>query len=220
MVKYKTTKEGLVAYSPIVRAQAWAFTIVVAVTVISGLFNLRDYLYANFGVYGRVYIPTPPYLNTIHLASGFALVILGLIHIGFHVRDKEKPLLPISTFKDFGHFLHSGMWLLFMSRKEVRGDGGLYDGRQRVTYMAFVYICGLAGITGILLFTGVLGHSLALVHIVPGGVTFMVVLFQFLIVIRKHDLQAMKSVFITGVLPLKYVRKKKPILYAEIKDDL
>ncbi len=204
-------------YSPMAVLEIWLFTLSIAIVTISGLFLLRDWLYLSFGVYGDVYIPTPPGSKTIHLWSGAALGVISLIHIIIHLRSKDRALLPVNTMRDFKSFLHSGMYLIGISRREERGTQGKFNGRQRITYICLVYILGLAMITGILYYFEILGHSLALVHVIPGGLTVMVVLFQFLMMIRNHDTIRLKATFITGKLPLWYIRRNKPLWYEKIR---
>lgn len=204
-------------YSPLVIAEIWIFTVIMALVTVTGLLLLRDWLYANFGVYGRVYVPTPSWFGTVHIVSAISLLALGLIHIILHIRSGRTALLPVDTRRDFHSFLHSGLYLIGLSRREVRRTRGKFNGRQRITYMALIYIAGLAALTGVLYYAGVLGHSLALVHIIPGGLTFMVVLFHFLMFVKNHDKLALKAAFFTGKLPLWYVRRNKPLWYEELE---
>jgi hypothetical protein len=212
-------KGQIIGYTLRSIVENWLFTIVIALVTISSLFLLRDWLWETFGVYGRVYVPTPGFMLYLHIGSAFGLIVLGLEHLIRHLPSKEKPLYPYKTWKDFGDFLHSGFYLIGLSQMEVPGNQGKYNGRQRITYLAFVYIAGLAAITGLLYLFGILGHSVGFVHVLFGGLTFMVVLFQFLIVIRNHDLIALKSTFITGKFPVWYVRKKRLLWYEKWKNE-
>jgi len=220
MGKAISNKSSVVGYSTRGIVENWLFTIVIAVLIFSMLFLLRDWLYATFGVYGKVYIPTPfghDVMVYIHIAAGFAFIVLGLEHLIRYLRAKEKPLYPYKTGKDFGDFLHSGLYLLFMAQREVNGRQGKYNGRQRITYLAFVYIAGLACVTGLLYLFGVLPHSLGFVHVLPGGLAFMVVLFQFLMILKNHDVVSAKAMFVSGKFPVWYIRKNKPLWYEELK---
>jgi len=199
------------------RLEIWLFTLAIAIVTISGLFLLRDWLFSSFGVYGDVYIPTPAGSKTIHLCSGGSLAVISFFHIIIHLRSKDRALLPVKTMRDFKSFLHSGMYLIGLSRREERGTQGKFNGRQRITYICLVYILGLAIITGFLYYFEILGHSVALVHIIPGGLTFMVVLFQFLMMIRNHDGIRLKATYITGKLPLWYIRRNKPLWYEKLR---
>lgn len=219
MNKEKPTQgtDLITQYSPIAVLEIWLFTLSIAIVTISGLFLMRDWLFSSFGVYGDVYIPTLPGSKTIHLCSGGTLVVISLIHILIHLRSKDRSLLPVNTMRDFKSFLHSGMYLIGLSRKEERGTLGKFNGRQRITYICLAYIMGLAMITGFLYYFEILGASLGLVHIIPGGLTFMVVLFQFLMMIRNHDGIRLKATFFTGKLPLWYIRRNKPLWYEELR---
>ena len=204
-------------YSPIARLEIWLFTLSIAIVTISGLFLLRDWLFSSLGVYGDVFIPTPSGSKTIHLCSGGMLVVISLFHILIHLRSKDRSLLPVNTMRDLKSFLHSGMYMIGISRREERGTQGKFNGRQRIVYICLAYIMGLAMITGFLYYFGILGHSVALVHVIPGGLTFMVVLFQFLMMIRNHDAIRLKATFITGKLPMWYIRRNKPLWYEELR---
>jgi cytochrome b subunit of formate dehydrogenase len=180
------------------------------------LFLLRDWLFLNFGVYGDKFILTPKGILNIHIWSSFIFVLLGLFHIGIHIFSRNKEILPIKTQQDFKSFLHSGLYLIGFARKEDYRTSGIFTGRQKITYIALVYILGLAAITGLLFYFDLLLSDLELVHIIPAGLSIMVLLFHFLITIRKHDLFALRCVFYDGKIPRGYARKKSPIWFKEI----
>jgi hypothetical protein len=213
MLKNKKSNNYMKFNSPIIIFEHWAFTILLIIISITGLFLLRDWLFATFGVYGEVFVPTPAITLQLHKTFGAALVVLGLLHLAIHITSTKKDILPVKTLQDFKAFLHSGMYLIGLSRREDRRISERYNGRQRIVYIALVYILGLAIITGLLHYVHIFSEELLLVHIIPGGLAFMVLLFQFLITIRKHDFTALKCTFFTGKLPIWYVRKNFPVLY-------
>ena len=213
MRKNETAKDYIKFNSPIVIFEYWAFTIVLIVVTITGLFLLRDWLFDVFGVYGDKFINTPVDTMQFHKTFGVFLVILGLLHLAIHIASNKKEILPIWTKRDFKAFLHSGMYLIGFARKEDRRVSDRYNGRQKIVYVSLLYILGLAMITGLLFYGHILTHELSMVHVVPGGVAFMVLLFQFLIILRKHDWTSLKCTFLTGKLPAWYVRKNYPIIY-------
>jgi hypothetical protein len=124
--------------------------------------------------------------------------------------------MPKQTLRDFKAFLHSIMYLLGLARREDYGAFGRYNGRQRITYLALIYILGLTILTGILSYMNFLSSDLAMVHVIPGGLSIMVLLFHFLITIRKHDTIALNCAFVTGKLPRWYARKNHPIWYKKV----
>ena len=204
-------------YKLITIIEMWAFTLVLGVVAFSGLFLLRDWLFLNFGVYGDNIIPTPAGTQNIHIWFGLAFVIIGLFHIIIHVFSKKKDILPKKTLRDFKAFLHSGMYIIGLARRESYGNSGRYYERQRIFYLAVVYILGLTTITGLLYYGDFFSSDLSLVHVIPGGLGLLVLLFHFLITIRKHDTTALKCAFITGKLPRWYVRKTHPIWYKKMR---
>lgn len=213
MRKNETAKDYVRFNSPIVIFEYWAFTIVLIVVTISGLFLLRDWIFEVFGVYGDKFINTPINTLQVHKMFGAVLVVLGLLHLAIHIASNKKDILPIWTRRDFKAFLHSGMYLIGFARMEDRRISDRYNGRQRIVYISLVYILGLAMITGLLIYVNLLTHELSMVHVIPGGLAFMVLLFQFLITLRKHDFISLKCTFLTGKLPIWYVRKNYPIIY-------
>lgn len=200
-------------YRPIIIFEMWAFTLTLGVVAVSGLFLMRDWLFLNFGVYGDKFIPTPEGTQNIHIWFGFAFAVLGLFHLAIHIFSKKKEILPKQTLRDFKAFLHSGMYLIGLARREDYGTSERFNGRQRIIYLALVYILGLTILTGLLHYMNFLSHDLAMIHVIPAGLSIMVLLFHFLITIRKHDSIALKGAFITGKLPRWYVRKNHPIWY-------
>ena len=139
-----------------------------------------------------------------------------MAHLFIHIFSKKKEILPKKTLRDFKAFLHSGMYLIGLARREDYESSSIFYGRQRITYLALVYILGLTVLTGLLNYLNILSNDFTLVHIVPAGLGIMVLFFQFLITIRKHDKIALNCAFISGKLPRWYVKKNHPIWYKKI----
>ncbi|UCD13299.1 MAG: DUF4405 domain-containing protein [Thermoplasmatales archaeon] len=221
---YRKTKIGVSPsdkirmYRPVTIFEMWAFTLTLGVVAVSGLFLIRDWLFLNFGVYGDKLIPTPEGTQNIHIWFGFAFAVLGLFHLAIHIFSKKKDILPKQTLRDFKSFLYSGMYLIRLARRESYGAGRFY-GRQRIIYLALVYILGLTILTGLLYYMNILSSDLVMVHVIPAGLSIMVLLFHFLITIRKHDTIALNCAFISGKLPRWYVRKNHPIWYEQMRTE-
>ena len=107
------------------------------------------------------------------------------------------------------------MYLIGLARREGYGSERFY-GRQRIIYLALIYILGLTILTGLLYYMNILSSDLAMVHVIPAGLSIMVLFFHFLITIRKHDTIALNCAFITGKLPRWYARKNHPIWYKKV----
>ncbi len=204
-------------YHPITVLEIWLFTITLGAIAISGLFLIRDWLFSNFGIYGKIYIPTPKITLDIHIWFGFLLIIIGLFHVVFHFLLKnQKDILPKRTSSDFKSFLHSGMYLIGLARRENYEESSKFNGRQRIVYAALVYILGLSIISGVIYYFNFILDDLLIVHIIPSGLSIMVLLFHVLITIRNHDLISLKAAFFTGTLPIWYIRKKYKIWYKKL----
>ncbi len=214
---YRMAKRGIPSsdkiqiYKPITIIEIWAFTIIIGIVAISGLFLMRDWLFLNFGVYGDKFITTPVGTLNVHIWFGFAFAVIGLFHLAIHIFSRNKDILPKKTLRDFKAFLHSGIYLIGFARREDYQTSERYSGRQRITYFALVYILSLTAITGFLYYMNLLSQELALVHVIPAGLSIMVLLFHFLITIRNHDMIALKCAFIDGKIPRWYARKNSPI---------
>jgi thiosulfate reductase cytochrome b subunit len=212
------SKDKIRLFHPLVVAEMWLFTIILGALFILGIFLIRDWLFDSFGVYGEKFIPTIDGAIDFHLWFGFALMIFGLIHIVVHILSKKKKdILPKQTGRDFKAFLHSGIYLVGLARREDYGTSERYNGRQRIVYTSLVYILGLTILTGILYYFHFITHDVSMVHVIPAGLSIMVLLFHFLITIRKHDLVALKSAFLTGKIPTWYARKNHPIWYENFR---
>jgi thiosulfate reductase cytochrome b subunit len=203
-------------YSIVSIFEMWIFTIILATLIITGLFLLRDWFFLNFGIYGEKFISTPEPTQNIHIWFGFALAVLGLLHLAIHIFSKKKDILPKQTLRDFKGFLHSIIYLLGFARREEYGSER-FNGRQKIVYIALVYILGLTIITGLIIYFELFANEVALLHIIPAGLSGLVLLFQFFITIRKHDIIALNSAFISGKLPIWYIRKNHPIWYKKLK---
>jgi hypothetical protein len=219
LARKKGIQNEITINSSVVMFEYWAFTIVLSIIAISGLFLIRDWMYSTFEVYGDVYIPTPLRTRDVHFWAGIIFCALGILHLSYHFGSKKKEIIPIHTKRDFKAFIHSGMYLVGISRRDDIGTGEKYNGRQRITYMALLHILGLAAITGFLYFFGFLTHSTSIVHALPAGLAFMVLFFVFLFTIRKHDSVPLKSKFTSGSLPLWYIRKNHPMWYVRLKTE-
>ena len=220
---YWKTKKGLLSsdkiqiYKPVTIIEIWAFTIIILIVTISGLFLMRDWLFLNFGIYGDKFIPTPKGILNVHIWGSLIFILLGLIHLVIHIFSKNKEILPKKTLQDFKSFLHSGLYLIGFARQEDYRTSGRFSGRQKITYISLVYILGLTSITGLLFYFNLFSNDLLLVHILPAGLSAMVLIFHFLITIRKHDFVGLRCAFIDGKIPHGYARKKSPIWFKEIK---
>ncbi|UCF50130.1 MAG: hypothetical protein JSU91_01215 [Thermoplasmatales archaeon] len=213
-----TSKDKIRLFHPLVVAEMWLFTIILGVLFILGIFLIRDWLFDSFGVYGEKFIPTIDGAFDLHLWFGFALMIFGLLHIVIHMLSKKKKdILTKQTGRDFKAFLHSGIYLIGLARREDYGTSERYNGRQRIVYISLVYILSLTILTGILYYFHLITHDISMVHVIPAGLSIMVLLFHFLITIRKHDLIALKSAFLTGKIPMWYARKNHPIWYENFR---
>ena len=213
----KSSADKIQMYKLTTIIEIWAFTLTIGVVAISGLFLMRDWLFLNFGVYGDKFIPTPEGIQDIHIWFGYVFAVLGLFHVIIHIFSNKKDILSKQTLLDFKGFLHSGMYLIgFARREEYRNTEGRFTGRQRIIYISLVYILGLTTITGLLYYLNFLPSGLSMVHVVPAGLSIMVLLFHFLITLRKHDSIALKATFFARKLPNWYVRKNHPIWYKEL----
>ena len=220
---YEKTKRGLLSsdkiqmYQPITIIEMWVFVIVIGFVAISGLLLLRDWLFENFGIFGDKLIPTPVGTQNIHIWFGFALAVVGLLHLAIHIFSKKKDILSKKTLWDFKAFLHSGIYLIGLARRESYESSGRFNGRQKIVYLALVYILGLTIITGFLYYMNLISQDLAIVHIIPAGLSIMVLLFHLLITIRKHDTIALNCAFISGKIPRWYARKNHRTWYEKMR---
>jgi len=222
---YWRTKKGLLSsdkiqiFKPVTIIEIWAFTVIIFIVAISGLFLMRDWLFLNFGIYGDKFIATPKGILNVHIWSSLIFILLGLLHLAIHIFSKDKEILPKKTLQDFKSFLHSGLFLIGFARQEDYRTSSRFSGRQRITYIALVYVLGLAAITGLLFYINLFPNDLLLIHIIPAGLSIMVLLFHFLITIRMHDIVGLRCAFIDGKIPRGYARKKSPIWFKEINKE-
>jgi cytochrome b subunit of formate dehydrogenase len=172
------------------------------------------------GIYGDKIFPTPSNFLNLHLIFGFLIIIVGLIHFALHSGDKKNELLMKRPIKDLKSFFHSFFYLIGFAKREEQGGGGKYTSRQRVVYLALVYNFGLSAISGISMLIISSDSSLItifrLTHILAAIFIILILIFHSLINLRHHDSTALRCSYVTGTLPLWYIRKHKKVWYHEI----
>jgi cytochrome b subunit of formate dehydrogenase len=207
-------------YSPLVVGEYWLFTIFLLGLLFTGIFLLRDFIYDFMGIYGDLLVETPANIITLHLIFAILFAITSIIYIIIHLNSKELGLLSNKPAKDFKAFLHSLFYLIKLSRREEPGGGDRYSGRQRIVYFALIYTIGLAAISGFLFrgitFNDELSEIFSFTHVFAVIFIILIFLFHVLITLRKHDWINLKCTYITGTVPLWYVKKHHKIWYKRI----
>jgi thiosulfate reductase cytochrome b subunit len=142
-------------------------------------------IYHEWGIIGGIIIPTPDNASSSHILLGFILIILGIAHMAIHAGQKKSGLIMKYPLKDFKEFLHSLFYLIGFAKREEQTGGERYNGRQRMVYLALVYMLGLSAISGVSMFIidsdGFFMTMFKLTHILANIVIVLVLLFHLVI---------------------------------------
>ena len=213
-------KDGMVKkYSGIQIIEHWIAFILVMALMISGLVPfLNDFVEEALGSRGGYRLPEIGVSQ--HWNFAVLLLVLCLVHLLIH--SKNRDILSRFPKKDLRNSFHAVLYFFLMAKKPERGSGEKYRGNQKITYLAFAFTIGLLTISGFImhlypqiLHDHFMEDPIRLTHIFGALMMFIVVLWHFGIAIRKRDWTAMKAIFLTGKLPLWYVRKNHKIWYDE-----
>ena len=200
----------------------WLFIAFFIPMLVAGMFLFRDWFIHEFkikggDVNGGVYVPTFEGASEIHMWAGILVLIVGLIHIIIHMFQREKPIIPQHTHKDFKATLHTLLYVFHLARREERGSPGKYRGNQKIAYMATVYTLSLTAITVLIVWLDLLGEEMGMImHVVAGILLGLVAGYRILYLIRKHDKVALKCILSSGKMPEWYVKKKHYLWYKKV----
>ena len=213
-------KNGMVKkYSGVQIVEHWIAFILIMGLMVSGLLPyLNEFVEEALGSRGGYRLPEIGV--GYHFDFAVLLMVLCLVHLVIH--SKNRAILSSFPKKDLRNSFHSVLYFFLMAKKPERGSGEKYRGNQKITYLGFAFTIGLLVISGLIMrFYPQMLHEhfmedpIRLTHIYGAFMLFIVVLWHFGIAIRKRDWIAMKAIFVTGKLPLWYVRQNHKIWYEE-----
>ncbi len=205
-------------YGPEVVAIHWLFTITVIPLLWTGLLLTRDWFIHEFHIHGvDKLVPVFDWVVDYHWYFGVAVLVVGLVHILIHARQKEKHILPRNVGWDLRASIHNILWIFHMVSREERGASHKYKGNQRMTYVATVYVLCLSAITALLVWLDLLGELGLLMHVIAGVLVMFMAAYRILHIIRKHDGVAIKSIYATGKVPDWWAKKNHYLWYRKEK---
>ncbi len=218
MEEEENPDEEIVRYGTKVIAMHWAVVFAFIPLAAMGALLARDWFLETFNIFGGdLLIGTPDSALTIHIGSGIALAILGIVHIIMHMRQKEKAMLPKNVSEEFSETLNTAMYVTFLSRQKEGRSSTKYKANQRMSYLATFYTLALAAVTA--LFIGTIGEAGSAVHVVAGALVAFLALFRILYLIRERDPIANRCIFKTGTMPLWYIKEHHYLWYVQLKGD-
>lgn len=204
-------------YGPEVVALHWAWSVTFQVMLLFGLLLLRDWAVREFGVIGAVeLLPTPSFARAAHGYLGLAVVVIGLVHLLVHSRQRDRPILPRDLRRGIAASYHNVLYVLFLSSRDERGATGKYKENQKMTYVATFYCVALSAITGLLVWLTTRADLWMLLHVIAGVLILFLSAYRILHLIRKHDRVALRSILVSGKVPEWYVRKRHPLWHREL----
>jgi cytochrome b561 len=207
----------IVRYGPKVIGIHWAVIILFIPLAISGGLLLRDWFLMEFNIFGGDLLwETFEGAVEVHVLSGLALVILGIIHIIIHLKQKEKPVLPEDIYTEFKASLQTLMYVTFVSRQKETGSASKYKANQRMSYLATFYTLALSALTAVFIFR--LHEVGSALHVVAGTLVGLLSIYRILYLIREWDWIAMKCILWSGKMPLWYIKEEHYNWYLELTE--
>lgn len=214
MTDSSTEKSQMVKkYSECVVIEHWLFLILGIWLVLTAVPTFLNSALVELHMYD-ITIPTPFDSPEAHKMLGGMLVALSLFHIAYHSRTSDRELLSTSPFNDFKEFLHSLLFMIWMTRKDTYLADEKFNGIQKVTYMSLVYCGGLSIATGIMLILNSPGsdpvyfeNGVLLTHVLTSIMIFFIVLFHIIIALRKKNWIGMQAIFLNKDIPAWYVKR-------------
>lgn len=195
----------------------WAVITVFIILIATALLLLRDWFWETFKIVGDdPILSTPSGTDAVHLVLAIVLLVLGLIHLLLHIRQEEKPILPVDVSMDFDRSVHALRYVLFLSRWDEKGAAHKYQGHQRIMYIITFYTISLAAVTGFIALSGWWEDVGSFLHVVAGIMVILIFLYRLVYVFRKRDWIAWRSIFLTGKMPVWYVKMAHPKWYEEL----
>jgi cytochrome b561 len=216
VAEFEDPDEEIFRYGRKVIGLHWAVIIAFFGLALSGILLMRDWFLRTFNIFGGdLWFPTFDGAMELHVISGIAILILGLVHIILHLKQKDKPILPKNVASEFQATFEAAMWATWISRQKDRGSSDKWKADQRLTYLATFYTLGLSAITAVFIFT--IGEAGSAVHVVSGTLVALLSAFRILYLIRTWDGIALKCILSTGTMPLWYIEKYHYNWYLQLK---
>ncbi len=186
----------------------WLIILAFVPLALTGIMQLRDWIYHRFEILGGSGILTAfDGAAEIHVYSGIALVIIGCLHLILHIRQKELPIISKHSARDMRSTLHTILYIFFLASRDERGSQGKYKENQRIAYIATVFTLGLSGITAFMIYIDVLGEMAVLIHILSGVLVLIVFAYRMLYLLRRSESAPVKCIMTNGKIPVWYAKK-------------
>ena len=218
MEEEENPDEEIVRYGTKVIAMHWVVVLVFIPLAVTGLLLARDWFLETFNIFGGdLLIGTPDSALVVHIGSGIALAIVGIVHIIIHMGQKEKHILPKNLTEEFKDTMDTAMYVTYISRQKEGRSSLKYKANQRMSYIATFYTLTLAAVTA--LFIGTVGAAGSAVHVVAGALVGFLAIFRILYLIREWDPIAMSCILKTGKMPLWYIKEHHYQWYVQLKGD-
>ncbi len=152
-----------------------------------------------------------------HNLFGYLLVGLSIVHVVFHIGSKDNSIIIPRT-KDvkmeLRSLIHSLFYFIGLFRSEESGGGEKIVARQRANYLLLLFSIGILVLTGLMLIIPppeniLTYHTIFSTHVLAATVSVLIILVHLAFVIRNHDLVSLKTIFVSGTVPLSYIKQKK-----------
>jgi cytochrome b subunit of formate dehydrogenase len=171
-------------------------------------------------------IPLIPGSTNLHYFFGFLLIFSVIFKLTAHTGGL-KAALGGNSRKDLSGFIHSIYYIVFMVEKLQKTAAHRFYGYQKISILLTVFGLWMQIFSGLILFTDPLAGStvhnifhypLVLMHYLGAFLILFLVIFHIAIIARRLDMHAIKSIFVSGKVPMWYVKKNHRLWYDEINE--
>ena len=210
-------------YKKITVIEHWLFLTAVFGLMATAFPNFLNWFLPEIAIFDVVF-PTLPIItldlgsmafSIDHYLFGYLLVGLSIGHVIYHLNTKDESLITSKTRDmkmEFSSLIRSFFYFFGLFKTEDNGGGEKILARQRANYLSLLFTLGLLVLTGLLLMFPVdflSHHTIFATHILAACVSVVIIMVHLAFVIRNHDPVSLNTIFISGKVPLWYVKENK-----------
>lgn len=223
LTEFEVEEQEIQKYSLSTVFAHWILIISVFTLVVSGGLPLLNRI-LNFINLIDYRLPTIPYQFYIHNIFGFFLVF-AIIFVIFTHSINLKDILGGQVSKDLGGFLRSFIYLIGLEKKIESGASKRFYAYQRIFFILIIFCLWVQIFSGLMLFFNPSSGSdisrtflspIQLLHYIGTLLLVFVLVYHILMSIRRFDKISYRCIFISGKLPLWYIKKNHKLWYEEL----
>jgi formate dehydrogenase gamma subunit len=205
----------------------WLMIILVLLLLITGGLPFYNWFTLEMTLYNAE-LPELPYSLQMHSIIGVIFVFMTFYYLLTFLKRDDQNIITQEPGIDVRSFYNSFSYIIGLKKRKEVGEGEKYHRSQKILFLLFVYTIGLMIISGIILFilsltTGELvepslDNGIFLTHILTMFIFIILTFFFIGLLLRKLDGVAIKSILVTGKVPLWYIKKNHKQWYFKLSE--